>query len=76
MANEKLQAKKHRSALVLYDRAIRLNPNLADLYLNKSIACLQSGAFPMAYETAKTAMEKGGDRKKALYRYVFHRHQN
>uniref|UniRef100_A0A914Y7R1 Uncharacterized protein n=1 Tax=Panagrolaimus superbus TaxID=310955 RepID=A0A914Y7R1_9BILA len=67
-ANECFKKKDYKKALFLYDRAIRYNPDLPVLYLNKSITCLQTGAFYMAYESAKFALEKGGDREKALYR--------
>uniref|UniRef100_A0AC34FHU8 Uncharacterized protein n=1 Tax=Panagrolaimus sp. ES5 TaxID=591445 RepID=A0AC34FHU8_9BILA len=67
-ANECFKKKDYKNALFLYDRAIRYNPQLPVLYLNKSITCLQTGAFYVAYKNAKLALEKGGDREKALYR--------
>ena len=67
-ANVDLKKGDYRSAIMLYDRAIRLNPTLPVLYLNKSLACLRDEAFYMAYEAAKIALEKSDDREKALYR--------
>uniref|UniRef100_A0AC34FAR2 SET domain-containing protein n=1 Tax=Panagrolaimus sp. ES5 TaxID=591445 RepID=A0AC34FAR2_9BILA len=67
-ANECFKKGKFEEALKLYDRAIRYNPELAVLYLNKSLTCLKMDAFYAAYESAKIAFEKGGDKEKALYR--------
>uniref|UniRef100_A0A914Z682 SET domain-containing protein n=1 Tax=Panagrolaimus superbus TaxID=310955 RepID=A0A914Z682_9BILA len=67
-ANKFFKKEKYEMALKLYDRAIRCNPELSVLYLNKALTCLRIGAFYKAYETAKLALEKGGDREKALYR--------
>ena len=67
-ANDYLKNGDYKSAIMLYDRAIRLNPELPVLYLNKSLACLRDEAFFMAYETARIALEKGGDREKSMHR--------
>uniref|UniRef100_A0AC34FTA6 SET domain-containing protein n=1 Tax=Panagrolaimus sp. ES5 TaxID=591445 RepID=A0AC34FTA6_9BILA len=67
-ANECFKKGKFEDALKLYDRAIRYNSELAVLYLNKSLTCLKIEAFYAAYESAKIAFEKGGDKEKALYR--------
>uniref|UniRef100_A0A914Q547 SET domain-containing protein n=1 Tax=Panagrolaimus davidi TaxID=227884 RepID=A0A914Q547_9BILA len=67
-ANEFFKDGKYEKAIFLYERAIRCNPENPILYLNKSMACLKTGAFYMAYEAAKHGLEKGGDREKALYR--------
>ena len=71
MANDCFAKGDYNSALKLYDRAIRYNPELPVLYLNKAMTCLRIGAFQMAYEAANIALKKGGDREKALYRYNF-----
>uniref|UniRef100_A0AC35EZW4 SET domain-containing protein n=1 Tax=Panagrolaimus sp. PS1159 TaxID=55785 RepID=A0AC35EZW4_9BILA len=67
-ANELFKAGKYDKALFLYERAIRCNCENPVLYLNKSMTCLKTGAFYIAYESAKHGLEKGGDREKALYR--------
>uniref|UniRef100_A0AC34FKY4 SET domain-containing protein n=1 Tax=Panagrolaimus sp. ES5 TaxID=591445 RepID=A0AC34FKY4_9BILA len=67
-ANECFKKGKFEDALKLYDRAIRYNSELAVLYLNKSLTCLKIEAFYAAYESAKIACEKVGDKEKALYR--------
>uniref|UniRef100_A0AC35F0H7 SET domain-containing protein n=1 Tax=Panagrolaimus sp. PS1159 TaxID=55785 RepID=A0AC35F0H7_9BILA len=67
-ANDCFKKEKYKDALMLYDRAIRCNPELPVLYLNKSLTYLRTGAFYMAYESARLALEKGGDREKALFR--------
>lgn len=66
--NELVKQNDYNGALKLYNRAIRYNPEVPVLYLNKAFACLRSGYFNDAYEAAKIGMEKGGDREKALYR--------
>uniref|UniRef100_A0A914QQ29 Tetratricopeptide repeat protein n=1 Tax=Panagrolaimus davidi TaxID=227884 RepID=A0A914QQ29_9BILA len=68
MANNCFIKKDYDGALMLYDRAIRYKPDLAVLYLNKSLTCLKIGAFYMAYNASEIALEKGGDREKAMYR--------
>uniref|UniRef100_A0A914QCX0 SET domain-containing protein n=1 Tax=Panagrolaimus davidi TaxID=227884 RepID=A0A914QCX0_9BILA len=67
-ANECFKNGNFEKALFFYDRAIRCNPELSILYLNKSLTCLRTGAFYFAYEASKIGLEKGGDREKALYR--------
>jgi hypothetical protein len=67
-ANECFKNENFEKALFFYDRAIRCNPELSVLYLNKALTCLRTGAFYFAYEAAKIGLEKGGDREKALYR--------
>ncbi|KAI6177647.1 SET domain-containing protein [Aphelenchoides bicaudatus] len=66
--NQYFQNKDYESATFLYNRAIRCSPDMAVLYLNKSSSQLRSGYFDGAYESAKTGLDKGGDREKALFR--------
>uniref|UniRef100_A0AC34FN45 Tetratricopeptide repeat protein n=1 Tax=Panagrolaimus sp. ES5 TaxID=591445 RepID=A0AC34FN45_9BILA len=67
-ANEYFKTGKYGNALKLYDRALRYNPEISVLYLNKSLTCLKVGAYYEAYKCAKIALDKdGGDREKALY---------
>uniref|UniRef100_A0A914PRM1 Tetratricopeptide repeat protein n=1 Tax=Panagrolaimus davidi TaxID=227884 RepID=A0A914PRM1_9BILA len=70
MGNDDFKKGNYKSALNFYNRGIRYNPDLPVLYLNKSLACLRIGAFYEAYKSAKFALEKNGDREKALFRYV------
>uniref|UniRef100_A0A914YRG0 SET domain-containing protein n=1 Tax=Panagrolaimus superbus TaxID=310955 RepID=A0A914YRG0_9BILA len=67
-ANKCFKKQEYGDALIIYDRAIRYNPENAVLYLNKSLTCLKVDAFYMAYQCAKEALEKGGDKEKALFR--------
>uniref|UniRef100_A0AC35F2E6 SET domain-containing protein n=1 Tax=Panagrolaimus sp. PS1159 TaxID=55785 RepID=A0AC35F2E6_9BILA len=67
-ANEVFKKGNYRSALNMYNRGIRYNPELPVLYLNKALTCLRTGAFYEAYEAAEFALEKNGDREKALFR--------
>ncbi|KAI6171541.1 Isoform A [Aphelenchoides bicaudatus] len=66
--NEYFIAKDYERATKMYSRAIRYQPNTAVLHLNKASAQLRSGYFEDAYKSAKTGLEKGGDREKALFR--------
>uniref|UniRef100_A0A914P1I9 SET domain-containing protein n=1 Tax=Panagrolaimus davidi TaxID=227884 RepID=A0A914P1I9_9BILA len=68
MANDDFKKGNFKSALNFYNRGIRYSPDLPVLYLNKSLACLRIGAFYEAYKSAKFALEKNGDREKALFR--------
>uniref|UniRef100_A0AC35FV44 Uncharacterized protein n=1 Tax=Panagrolaimus sp. PS1159 TaxID=55785 RepID=A0AC35FV44_9BILA len=67
-ANECFKKGEYKKAIFLYDRAIRCNEDNPVLYSNKAEACLQISAFYEADKAAKLALEKGGDRKKALSR--------
>uniref|UniRef100_A0A914P4Q9 SET domain-containing protein n=1 Tax=Panagrolaimus davidi TaxID=227884 RepID=A0A914P4Q9_9BILA len=67
-ANECFKKREYKKAIFLYDRAIRCNEDNPVLYSNKAEACLQISAFYEADKAAKLALEKGGDRKKALSR--------
>jgi hypothetical protein len=58
----------YEAATFLYNRAIRYAPDMAVLYLNKASSQLRFGSFEGAYESAKTALDKRGDREKALFR--------
>uniref|UniRef100_A0AC34FWL2 SET domain-containing protein n=1 Tax=Panagrolaimus sp. ES5 TaxID=591445 RepID=A0AC34FWL2_9BILA len=67
-ANDCFKSGNFEKALFLYDRAIRCNPELSVLYLNKSLTCLRSGAFYTAYKAAELGFDKSGERDKALLR--------
>jgi hypothetical protein len=59
---------KYETATAMYDRAIRYALDSPLPYLNKAFSQLRSGYFEGALESAKTALELGGNREKALYR--------
>jgi hypothetical protein len=66
--NKHFLAKNYETATFMYNRAIRYTPNMPVLYLNRASSQLRSGYFEGAYESAKLALDKGGDREKALFR--------
>uniref|UniRef100_A0AC34G248 SET domain-containing protein n=1 Tax=Panagrolaimus sp. ES5 TaxID=591445 RepID=A0AC34G248_9BILA len=67
-ANECFKNENYDTALNLYNRAIKCDPELPVLNLNISLTCLKLESFYDAYEAAKLGLEKNGDREKALYR--------
>jgi hypothetical protein len=66
--NKCFSIKNYEAATFIYNRAIRYAPDMPVLYLNRSSSQMRSGYFEDAYESAKLALDKGGDREKALFR--------
>ena len=61
-ANEKREQGEYKEAIVLYDTALKLNPDLADIYNNRAAAKISVGKYDEAYADLLTAIRLNPER--------------
>lgn len=60
--NDKREQSEYKEAMVRYDTALKLNPNLADVYNNRAAAKISMGKYDEAYADSLTALRINPER--------------
>lgn len=75
-ANRKLDQKDYKGAIVLYDQALKVDPERWDIYMNKGIAHSSLQQFSEAVNAMDAALTNGGDAQAEVYFNLGNIYQN